>query len=258
MAEPVDAAPSSERRPTREKTPIWRFLAALVVPAVLALARFRFRHAERIPATGPFIMVANHYSDFDPLVTAYTLWKHGRAPHYLAKASLFRIPIVGGAFRVTDQVPVERAVGGSAPLAAAKQLIDKQLALVIYPEGTLTRDPDLWPMRGKFGAARLALEHGIPVIPAASWGAQRVLPRWSKKISLFPRKDVEVIIGEPLDLSRWAGEHESQTALAAATDAMMQAITELLQQLRDGTPPATRWDPAEHGQSEFGRPGTGG
>ena len=41
-------------------------------------------------------MVANHYSDFDPLVTAYTLWKHGRAPHYLAKASLFRVPVVGG------------------------------------------------------------------------------------------------------------------------------------------------------------------
>lgn len=244
----------AETATRREKTPIWRFLAALVVPAVLALARFRFRHAERIPQEGAFIMVANHYSDFDPLVTAYALWKHGRAPHYLAKASLFRIPIVGGAFRVTDQVPVERSVGGSAPLAAAKQLIDKELALVIYPEGTLTRDPDMWPMRGKFGAARLALQHGIPVIPAASWGAHRVLPRWSKRISLFPRKDVDVIVGEQLDLSAWAGQHDSQAALAAATAAMMAAITELVEQLRGETAPAERWDPAEHGQSEFGRP----
>lgn len=239
--------------PTREKTPIWRFLAALVVPAVLFLARFHFRNAERIPKQGAFLMVANHYSDFDPLVTAYTLWKHGRAPHYLAKASLFRVPVVGAAFRVTDQVPVERAVGGAAPLAAAKQLIDKRLALVIYPEGTLTRDPDMWPMRGKYGAARLALHHGIPVIPAASWGAHRVLPRWSRRISLFPRKDVEVIIGEPLDLSRWAGQHESVKALAAATDLMMAAITDLVEELRDAQAPAERWDPAEHGQSEFGR-----
>jgi 1-acyl-sn-glycerol-3-phosphate acyltransferase len=238
----------------RERTLTWRFFAALVVPVVLLLGRFRFRHPERIPARGAFIMVANHYSDFDPLVTAYTLWKHGRAPHYLAKASLFRIPVVGGAFRATDQVPVERAVGGAAPLAAAKQLIDKELALVIYPEGTLTREPDLWPMRGKYGAARLALHYGIPVIPAASWGAQRVLPRWSKRISWFPRKDIEVVIGEPLDLSRWRGQHESQKALAAATDAMMDAITALVEQLRGERAPAgPRWDPAEHGQTEFGR-----
>lgn len=237
----------------REKTPIWRFLAALVVPAVLFLARFTFRHPERIPAEGTFLMVANHYSDFDPLVTAYTLWKHGRVPHYLAKASLFRVPIVGAAFRVTDQVPVERAIGGAAPLAAAKELIDKQLALVIYPEGTLTRDPGMWPMRGKYGAARLALHHGIPVIPAASWGAHRVLPRWSRRISLFPRKNVEVIIGEPLDLSPWEGQHESVKALAEVTDLMMASITDLVEQLRGGTAPTERWDPAEHGQSEFGR-----
>ena len=157
MAEPVEAAEPVGATPA-ERTPIWRFLAGIVVPAVLLLAKFTFRHPEKIPATGSFIMVFNHYSDFDPLVTAYTLWKHGRTPHYLAKASLFRVPVVGGAFRATDQVPVERAVGGAAPLAAAKQLIDKGLALVIYPEGTLTRDPDLWPMRGKYGAARLALQ----------------------------------------------------------------------------------------------------
>jgi 1-acyl-sn-glycerol-3-phosphate acyltransferase len=238
----------------REKTFTWRFFAALVVPVVLLLGRYRFRHADRIPKQGAFIMVANHYSDFDPLVTAYTLWKHGRVPHYLAKASLFRIPVVGGAFRATDQVPVERAVGGAAPLAAAKQLIDKQLALVIYPEGTLTREPELWPMRGKYGAARLALHYDIPVYPAASWGAQRILPRWSKKISWFRRKDVEVIIGERLDLSAWAGQYESQKALAAATDLMMDAITALVEELRGEKAPAgKRWDPADHGQSEFGR-----
>ena len=245
MAEPVETA--------SERTPIWRFLAAIVVPGVLFLAKFTFRHPEKIPPTGAFIMVFNHYSDFDPLVTAYTLWKHKRTPHYLAKASLFRVPIVGRAFAVTDQVPVERAIGGAAPLAAAGDLIDKQLALVIYPEGTLTRDPDLWPMRGKFGAVRLALQHDIPLIAAASWGAQRVLPRWSKRISLFPRKQVDVIVGEQLDLSAWQGQHESVKALAEVTDLMMRAITELVEELRGETAPAERWDPAEHGQTEFGR-----
>jgi 1-acyl-sn-glycerol-3-phosphate acyltransferase len=236
-----------------ERTAVWRFFAAIVVPAVLFLARFHFRNAEKIPATGSFIMTFNHYSDFDPLVTAYTLWKHKRTPHYLAKASLFRIPIVGGAFTATDQVPVERAVGGAAPLAAAGNLIDKQLALVIYPEGTLTRQPDMWPMRGKYGAVRLALEHDIPLIAAASWGAQKVLPRWSKKISLFPRKDVEVIIGDEVDLSRWKGKAGEGKALAEATEVVMTEITKLVEVLRGEKAPAGRWDPAEHGQSEFGR-----
>ncbi|MEO8095184.1 MAG: lysophospholipid acyltransferase family protein, partial [Pseudolysinimonas sp.] len=206
-----------------------------------------------IPATGSFIMTFNHYSDFDPLITAYALWKHGRTPHYLAKASLFKVPVVGAAFRATDQVPVERAVGGAAPLAAAAQLIDKKLALVIYPEGTLTRDPDLWPMRGKYGAVRLALQHDVPLIAAASWGAQRVLPRWSRRIRLFPRKSVEVIIGDEVDLSRWRGREADSQALQEATDVVMAAITALVEQLRDAKAPAKRWDPAEHGQSEFGR-----
>jgi 1-acyl-sn-glycerol-3-phosphate acyltransferase len=238
-----------------EKTPIWRFFAALVVPLVLALAKFTFHHPEKIPKTGAFIMTANHISDFDPLVTAYTLWHHGRPPHYLAKASLFRAPIVGFAFKATDQVPVERALGGSEPLAAAAKLIEKQLAVVIYPEGTLTREPELWPMRGKYGAMRLALQYDLPVIPCGQWGAQRVLPRWSKRISLFPRKQVDVVIGDPVDLSQWRGKHKDIKALAEATELVMHAITALVAELRPGeTPPTSLWDPAEHGQSEYGRP----
>ncbi|HWH27271.1 MAG TPA: lysophospholipid acyltransferase family protein [Pseudolysinimonas sp.] len=241
------------RRKRSEKTLTWRFWGAIVIPLVLLLAKFRFQHPERIPRSGAFIMTANHITDFDPLVTAYTLWKHGRVPHYLAKASLFRVPIIGRAFSATDQVPVERAVGGTEPLAAASKLIEKQLALVIYPEGTLTREPNLWPMRGKYGAMRLALQHGLPVIPCAQWGSQKVLPRWSKKLSLFPRKRIDVLIGEPLDLSRWEGRYQDTKALAEATEYVMQEITRLLEQLRGEKAPAGRWDPADHGQSEFGR-----
>jgi 1-acyl-sn-glycerol-3-phosphate acyltransferase len=132
-------------------------------------------------------------------------------------------------------------------------LIDEGLALVIYPEGTLTRDPDLWPMRGKSGAVRIALETGVPLIPAAHWGAQKILPRWGKRISLFPRKTVDIVIGEPLDLSRWQGKQLDAPALAEATLFVMQAITGLVEGLRGETAPAERWDPAAHGQSQFGR-----
>jgi 1-acyl-sn-glycerol-3-phosphate acyltransferase len=238
----------------REKTPTWRFFGALVIPFVLFVGRYRVQHAERIPRSGPFIMTANHITDFDPLVTAYTLWHHGRVPHYLAKASLFRAPIVGWAFRSTGQVAVERAARGqNNTIAQGERIITEGLALVIYPEGTLTRDPDLWPMRGKSGAVRIALETGVPLIPAAHWGAQKVLPRWSKRFSLFPRKTVDIIIGEPLDMSRWAGKPLDSATLSEATLYVMQAITGLLEGLRGETAPVERWDPAAHGQSEFGR-----
>ena len=226
----------------------------MVIPFLLLVGRYRVQNVERLPTSGPFIMAANHITDFDPLVTAYTLWHHGRVPHYLAKASLFKAPVIGWAFRVTGQVAVERAARGQqGTIAQGERLITEGLALVIYPEGTLTRDPDLWPMRGKSGAVRIALETGVPLIPAAHWGAQKILPRWGKRISLFPRKTVDIVIGEPLDLSRWQGRQMDAKALAEATLFVMQAITELLEGLRGETAPAERWDPAAHGQSEFGR-----
>ncbi|MEO7721040.1 MAG: lysophospholipid acyltransferase family protein [Pseudolysinimonas sp.] len=224
------------------------------MPFVLLVGRYRVQNVERIPTSGPFIMVANHITDFDPLVTAYTLWHHGRVPHYLAKASLFSAPVVGWAFRSTGQVAVERATRGHAgTIAQGERLIDEGLALVIYPEGTLTRDPDLWPMRGKSGAVRIALETGVPLIPSAHWGAQNILPRWSKRFRLFPRKTVDIVIGEPLDLSRWKGKPLDAATLNEATLHVMQAITSLLESLRGETAPAERWDPAAHGQTEFGR-----
>jgi 1-acyl-sn-glycerol-3-phosphate acyltransferase len=240
-------------KPAREKTFVWRFLAGIIIPALLVLGRYTFRNAEKIPARGAFILTPNHYSDFDPLVAAYAVWKHGRVPRYLAKASLFKVPVLGAAMRATGQIPVDRAVGGQDPLNSAARFLKDEFALIIYPEGTLTRDPDLWPMRGKFGAARLALHYDVPVIPMATWGAQRVLPRWSRKISVFPRKPIEVIFGDPVDLSRWKGKYTDQVALAEATLAIMQAITALVEELRGETAPAERWDPVEHGQPEFGR-----
>jgi 1-acyl-sn-glycerol-3-phosphate acyltransferase len=250
----VTAVPAA--RPRGEKSVGWRFLAGIVIPLLLLLARYRFRNLDRVPRTGAFILAPNHYTNFDPLVSAYALWKAGRVPRFLAKAGLFRVPVLGAILRWTGQIPVERA-GKSRegdPLTAASRLVDEGLAVIVYPEGTLTRDPELWPMRGKTGAVRLALEHGVPIIPMAHWGAQHVLPRYSKKLSVFPRKRIEVIVGEPVDLSSWHGKPVTGAVAAEATDAVMQAIAGLLEELRGEKAPAKRWDPADHGQSEFGRP----
>ena len=242
-------------KPKSEKTAIWRFLAGIVIPILLLLGRYEIVGSGRIPKTGAFILAPNHVTNFDPLVSAYVLWRAGRVPRFLAKAGLFKVPVLGAALRVTGQIPVERGRSqrGDDPISAASRFVDDGFALIIYPEGTLTRDPDEWPMRGKFGAVRLALEHDIEIIPMGIWGAQQILPRYSKRLSLFPRKDVRVLIGEPISLAAWKDAPRSTATYAAATNAVMQAITALVANLRDESPPEVRWDPAQHGQTEFGR-----
>lgn len=248
-------APSPAPRRKREKTFGWRLIAAVVIPLLLLVARFRIREGERIPREGAFILAPNHYSNLDPVTTGYVLWKLGRVPRFLAKASVFRIPVIGAILRKTGQIPVERNGGGRTgqPLAAAARLVEDGLAVIIYPEGTLTREPELWPMRGKSGAVRMALEHDVPIIPMAHWGVQQILPRYSKKLSLFPRKTVEAIVGEPVDLSPWRGRPVTHELLAEATEAVMVEITRLLEQLRGEQAPGERWDPSMHGQAETGR-----
>jgi 1-acyl-sn-glycerol-3-phosphate acyltransferase len=230
-------------------------LAALVVPFLSAISKFVLIDTEKVPKSGAFVLAPNHYSEIDPLVMGVAMWKIGRMPRYLAKASLFTVPVLGTLMRRSGQVPVQRAgaARGSDPIAAARQIVDNGLAVVIYPEGSLTRDPDLWPMRGKTGAVRTALEQDIPIIPAAHWGTQFVLPRYGKRISLFPRKTIRIVFGDPVDLSEFRGKGLDSTTLSAATSVVMDAITALLEGLRNEKAPATRWDPSKNNQSETGR-----
>jgi 1-acyl-sn-glycerol-3-phosphate acyltransferase len=222
---------------------------------VTFLARLHIAGSDHVPATGACVVVPNHYSEVDPLITGVAMWKVGRMPRYLAKASLFRLPIIGWLLRRGGQIPVERAgsgKGGNA-LTAATTAASQGLAVVVYPEGTLTRDPDLWPMRGKTGAVRIALQADLPVIPLAHWGAQAIMPRYARRLSLFPRKDVHLLFGPPVDLDDFRGRPLDPETLTAATDRVMDAITVLLEQLRDEKAPAERWDPAAHNQKETGR-----
>jgi len=230
----------------------WRVFKNIVLPWITLLSNRSYRHLDRIPATGPCILVANHHSALDPLFLSLAVWDACRVPRFLAKSGIWKTPGVGYVMTVTGQIPVDRGMNAATAIQAAAQLVEHGSTLVVYPEGTLTRDPDLWPMRGKTGAARIALESGVPVYPVAHWGVHRILPPYGK-LSLFPRKRVEVAVGEPIDLSRWLGKPVDGRVLAEVTDHFMDEITALLAQLREETPPAERWDPTTHGQSETGR-----
>lgn len=247
------AKPRRIRKETTRPSVFWA-MAGVVVPLIGSIARFKVHGRENLPLTGAYIIAPNHYSEIDPLVVGSMIWRRGRMPRFLAKESLFAVPVVGWFLKRSGQVPVSRSHGGrGAPIAQAQHIVDDGSVVIVYPEGTLTRDPELWPMRGKTGAARLALEYGIPVIPVAHWGTQQIMGRYSKKVSVFPRKTITFSIGAPVNLDDYRGKPMTGTVLTGATDAIMQAITRELEKLRGEKAPAVRWDPSAHAQSETGR-----
>ncbi|MDE0546868.1 1-acyl-sn-glycerol-3-phosphate acyltransferase [Microbacterium sp. C7(2022)] len=249
---------TSRRRASKEKTTPSMFwpLAAIVVPLVGVIMKIELIGAEKLPREGAYILAPNHYSELDPLAVAVAVWRAGRAPRFMAKDSLFRVPVLGWALRSTGMIPVARSSSSTASkqtLASANSLVEHGRGVIVYPEGTLTREPDLWPMRGKTGAARLALTGDIPVIPMAQWGVQQIMPRYGK-LRLWPlRRRVRVVIGDPVDLSAHRGADDSTATLIAATDVIMADISQLLAGLRGETAPAERWNPSDHGQRETGR-----
>jgi 1-acyl-sn-glycerol-3-phosphate acyltransferase len=228
-------------------------VAGIVRPTMNLLMNKKWEGLEKLPPGG-FIAAPNHCTEIDPLVVGHMLFNQKRMPHFLAKVALFKVPVLGAVLRATKQIPVERSsAGANRSLQLAKEVVDEGGAIIIYPEGTLTRDPELWPMRGHTGAARMALESGIPVVPMAHWGAQDVFPRYAKRFYLFPRRTSRLVVGEPVDLSAFAGRPLDKATLTEATNAIMDAITGLLATLRGEEPPAQRWDPSAHNQSTHGR-----
>jgi len=208
------------------------------------MVKLRIREGSRLPTSGPFILSPNHYSEIDPIVMGVVVWKLRRTPRFLAKASLFRVPALGWLMRFTGQIPVERDASAQLgqPLQAAKLLTDRNQGVIVYPEGTLTKDPELWPMRGKSGAIRMALEQNIPLYPAAHWGTQHWMGRYAKKIRFFPRTTIDAVVGEPFDLSEYQGKTLTRELLQEATDKLMQEIARLTGSLRGETPPAVLHD----------------
>ena len=223
--------------------PWWRLAQIVILPLFNAFVTLRIKPGSTLPADGPFIVAPNHYSEIDPVVMGVAVWKLGRTPRFLAKASLFRIPVLGFYLRKTGQIPVEREARGNSAIDAAHQLMNSGQGVIVYPEGTLTRQPELWPMRGKSGAIRMALETGIPLYPAAHWGTQNLMGRYGKKITVRPRPVIDVVIGEPMDLSKYQGKTATKELLDKATDDLMRQIQTLVSELRGEPAPKTIFQP---------------
>ncbi|GAB47270.1 lysophospholipid acyltransferase family protein [Mobilicoccus pelagius] len=231
-------------QPGIERSFAYRSATASVLGTVRAITRADWQGMEHLPSGG-CVVAANHISYADPFAVAQFLLDNGHPPFFLAKDSLFRIPVLGRWFAATGQVPVHRGTGRAASAyAEACAAVRAGRTIVVMPEATITKDPDLWPMRAKSGVVRIALATGCPLVPLGQWGAQELVPRGSTRLRPWPRKTIHMRVGPPVDLADLAAGTVTRDDLVAAGDRVMDAITGLVAEIRGETPPSGRWDPA--------------
>jgi 1-acyl-sn-glycerol-3-phosphate acyltransferase len=230
-----------------ERDGFWvKFAVSVFYPAAALLARRVNRGTEHLPAQGGALMVMNHVSHLDPLYDPVLIHKLGRMPHVLAKHSLWKGRFLRAVLDGTGQIPVYRGTTDARDsLRAANQVLRDGKVVLIYPEATITRDPQGWPMYSRTGAARMALDNpDIPVIPAARWGTLAILDLYGKKFRPFPRGTVTTLVGEPIDLSAYRGVEATPAVLREVTDLIMRRVTALLAEIRGDAPPTGFFRPA--------------
>ncbi|CAB4594664.1 unannotated protein [freshwater metagenome] len=222
----------------------FKICTKIAIPILNLVGKKQWRGASNIPHTGRVIVASNHVSYLDVLFLTHFLYRNGRAPRYIGKEGVFKVPVIGRIILAAGQVPVMReSKDASKALEHAVKLLEAGHCLGVYPEGTLTRDPQGWPMVAKTGLARLAILTKSPVIPIAQWGSQIVMPTYEKKIKFFPRTPIKILVGQALDLSPWYGKENDPVALTEATAFVMRAITDLIEELRGEKRPVEIFDP---------------
>jgi len=218
--------------------------SAILIPILRLLTKREWLGIENLPKSGPVIVCCNHISYVDVLVFTHYLYKNGRAPRFLGKDGIFKVPIIGKILTAAGQVPVARETSGAShAIDSALELIQAGHCLGVYPEGTLTRDENLWPMVAKTGLARLAIMSRVPVIPFAQWGDNDLMPRYSTKLVFWRRTKIKIQAGAPLNFAKWYGKEDDQAALIEATAYVMAEITKMLEGLRGELAPVEIFDP---------------
>ena len=151
-------------------------------PAMFPYARFDIDGTDRIPKTGPAIVVANHRSYFDTAAVGVTVARSGRALRFLGKKEVFDAPVVGQLAKAMGGIRVERGSGSDEPLKEAARALEAGELVAMMPQGTIPRGESFFDptLKGRPGAARLAAMTGAPVVPIGLWGTEKVWPRSSR------------------------------------------------------------------------------
>jgi 1-acyl-sn-glycerol-3-phosphate acyltransferase len=214
-------------RQYKPKAGFWiRLCVVLLFPFDSLLYRMRWRHLERMtpPSDGGVIIAMNHVSHIDTVLMARFVWESGRVPRFMIKASVFTKPIIGRIMTGAGQIPVHRGTTDAAKsLRDAVTALERGEAIVIYPEGTISKDPAQWPMESKTGIARLVLlSPDTPVVPVGQWGSQK--NNGFSVTRIVKRPTAEAIVGQPIDLSRFRGAEPTATTLREITNTIMTAV----------------------------------
>jgi 1-acyl-sn-glycerol-3-phosphate acyltransferase len=205
----------------KPKAGFWiRLCVAILYPIAGLLFRIRWRNLDRMPATGGVIVAVNHISHVDTILMARLIWQTGRLPRFMIKSTVFDKPVLGAIMRGSKQIPVYRGTSdASRSLDEAVAALAAGEAVIIYPEGTITRDPAGWPMHAKTGMARLVLAAPTAaVVPIGQWGAQQA-GGWS----FLRRRVASASIGNPMDMTGYPTQLTLDN-LRTITDDIMRAI----------------------------------
>ncbi|MBV7363975.1 1-acyl-sn-glycerol-3-phosphate acyltransferase [Actinomycetaceae bacterium TAE3-ERU4] len=223
-------------------TKTYKAIAKVASFGVSRIIKLQVSGLENLPSKGGFVIAANHYSEFDAMVSMKSLVDAGVPVRVLVKSELFKVPVLRWLMKKTGQVPVYRKTKRAADaLRAAQTALESGEAVMIYPEGTLTREPNYWPMKPKKGVGYLALS-GYPVIPMAQWGGLEVMGRYEGRIHLGRRKQTYATFGKAIDFSDLLEYEDKHLAASLAAERIMQEITRMLAEIRQEEPPVELYD----------------
>lgn len=206
---------------------------------------------ERVPETGPFITAATHVTMYDVFVPMMSLFHMGRRPRYMAKAEMATWPLIGKWFQLVGMQPVPRRSGQAKAIEETSvKILASGRPLTLWPEGTVTRDPQKWVMSIKEGVGYIALEasrrlgHQVPLYCAVTWGAGSINQWWP-----WPRKNVVMCYDARLDyadlladVDTWGDEPPAE-AVAELTDRVFRRMNAVMEEIRgEEFPAGGYWD----------------
>jgi 1-acyl-sn-glycerol-3-phosphate acyltransferase len=236
---------STWKKPGWSGAALYAVLGTLVSALSAVVCRFEIsrqvgrRGAVASLPDGPMIVVANHTSLADGVLLAIAGRRLGRPFRMLGTAGIIEAPILRIVFKRLGYIPVKRkSTNPAGALEPAAEALRAGEVIAMYPEGRITRDRKYWPERSKTGAVRLALQTGVPIVPVATVGAERIVGRKRKLLSLIAnviiRPSVRMRVGEPIDVQRFvANPHEpSPEDVRIAADAVMTILVRMVEELR--------------------------
>lgn len=191
------------------------FKWSVVSPMLHAYFQGKIYGADKVPQTGPFVIVSNHASYFDPPIVSNCV---GRPVAFMAKEELFEIPVLKDAIALYGAYPVKRQSADRSAIRAATNALQDGWAVGLFLEGT--RTPDAKIHNPKLGAAMIAAKNQVPILPVSLWGTEKIVKKGSKLPQIVP---VTVRIGDLIP----APTSQKREDLQALTDQCTRIINEM-------------------------------